>query len=213
MNEVSARRQQTRLRLLSAAAALFAEKGVQAASVEEICDRAGFTRGAFYSNFDTKDELCLALVRYWGDLLLETTRKALSEIPQTQITEHTFGDVIGKILAVVDVVLNVDDEWVLVRMELRLYAHRNPAVRQALLDAEQGTAALAIEAIVAAVQRQQATLRLPVSQLLTVMDSYCERLRIDEILLDHRAGEVSSWRPGLEGLLRALVVLPPDQVE
>src|SRR4029078_9388082 len=55
------RREATRQKLLDAAAQVFAEVGLDAASVEAICDRAGFTRGAFYSNFDRKDELFLEL--------------------------------------------------------------------------------------------------------------------------------------------------------
>lgn len=54
-------REATRGRLLDAAAEVFAEVGLGAASVEAVCERAGFTRGAFYSNFATKDELFLEL--------------------------------------------------------------------------------------------------------------------------------------------------------
>ena len=56
----SARRQETRARLLDAAAEVFVEEGLQGASVEAVCSRAGFTRGAFYSNFENKEELFLA---------------------------------------------------------------------------------------------------------------------------------------------------------
>src|ERR671910_2664738 len=55
------RREATRQKLLDAAAQVFAEVGLDAASVEAVCERAGFTRGAFYSNFETKDELFLEL--------------------------------------------------------------------------------------------------------------------------------------------------------
>ena len=55
-------RENTRARLLEAAHDVFAEVGLGAASVEGICERAGFTRGAFYSNFESKDELFLALI-------------------------------------------------------------------------------------------------------------------------------------------------------
>lgn len=58
----SARRQETRNRLLDAAAEVFTEEGLQGASVESVCSRAGFTRGAFYSNFSSKEELFLALL-------------------------------------------------------------------------------------------------------------------------------------------------------
>jgi AcrR family transcriptional regulator len=58
----SARRQATRDRLLEAAAESFRELGLQGASVEAICSRAGFTRGAFYSNFESKEQLFLTLL-------------------------------------------------------------------------------------------------------------------------------------------------------
>lgn len=54
-------REATTARLLDAAAEVFAEVGLGAASVEAICERAGFTRGAFYSNFASKNELFLRL--------------------------------------------------------------------------------------------------------------------------------------------------------
>ncbi|MGV9194345.1 TetR/AcrR family transcriptional regulator [Microbacterium sp. MC2] len=59
---MSRRREQTRTRLLDAAHEIFGEVGMDGASVEVICERAGFTRGAFYSNFESKEELFLALV-------------------------------------------------------------------------------------------------------------------------------------------------------
>ena len=53
------RREATRERLVEAARSLLAEIGIQGATVESICERAGFTRGAFYSNYASKDELIL----------------------------------------------------------------------------------------------------------------------------------------------------------
>jgi AcrR family transcriptional regulator len=54
---------QTRERLLDAAQAIFMKKGFVAASVEDIAAAAGYTRGAFYSNFRSKSELFLELLR------------------------------------------------------------------------------------------------------------------------------------------------------
>lgn len=57
------RREQTRERLLEAAREMFVKKGLSATSVEAIAEAAGYTRGAFYSNFDDKPELLLELLR------------------------------------------------------------------------------------------------------------------------------------------------------
>jgi AcrR family transcriptional regulator len=55
--------EQTRHRLLDAAQKLFAKKGLDRTSVEDIAAAAGYTRGAFYSNFKTKGDLFIALLR------------------------------------------------------------------------------------------------------------------------------------------------------
>jgi AcrR family transcriptional regulator len=54
---------ETRQRLLDAAEQVFLRKGLQGSSVEEITAEAGFTRGAFYSNFKSKDELFVELLQ------------------------------------------------------------------------------------------------------------------------------------------------------
>jgi AcrR family transcriptional regulator len=60
---------QTRLRLLDAAQAIFMKKGFVATSVEDIAAAAGYTRGAFYSNFSSKTELFLELLRRDHELM------------------------------------------------------------------------------------------------------------------------------------------------
>lgn len=56
-------REQTTQRLLDAAEKLIARKGLDAASVEDIAAAAGYSRGAFYSNFNSKDDLFIELLR------------------------------------------------------------------------------------------------------------------------------------------------------
>ncbi|PKQ23474.1 MAG: TetR/AcrR family transcriptional regulator [Actinobacteria bacterium HGW-Actinobacteria-5] len=207
---VSSRRQHTRDRLIDAATGLFAEKSIEGASVEEISERAGFTRGAFYSNFDSKEELCLEIVRQRGEQLLETTRRALAVIPDSPVNAQWLEEIIAKVITVLDVGFTFDDNWVLVRQELRLYAFRNPTFRPALIEVEQDANNLASEALAAALARHGASLRIPLDQLMVTLDAFCERTRVDSILNgDSDAGH--SWRDGLERIVRALVVLPADE--
>jgi AcrR family transcriptional regulator len=63
----------TRAALLRSATRVMAEKGLQAATITDIAADAGFTKGAFYANFATKDELLLAV-------LDETFERALGDI-------------------------------------------------------------------------------------------------------------------------------------
>ena len=59
---LSPRRQLTQMRLIAAAGEVIAEKGFQAATLDEIAARAGLTKGAVYDNFDSKDQLFMAVV-------------------------------------------------------------------------------------------------------------------------------------------------------
>ena len=206
--ELSSRRRQTRERLVTAATELFAEKSVEATSVEELCERAGFTRGAFYSNFDSKEELCLEIIRQRGEQLLGTTERALAMIPDAPLGVEQLDATIAQVVAVVDLGSTLDDNWVVVREELRLYAYRNPTFRPAMLEAENSTMALAIPALAAALERHHVRLVVPIDQLMLTLDAYCERTRTDAILAgrpdDH------SWREGMEKLVKGLIVLPAD---
>lgn len=56
-------REQTTKHLLDAAQTLIAQKGLSATSVEDIAAAAGYSRGAFYSNFDTKYDLFIEILR------------------------------------------------------------------------------------------------------------------------------------------------------
>jgi AcrR family transcriptional regulator len=56
-------RDQTRTRLLEAGATIIAKKGLAGSSVEDIAAHAGYTRGAFYSNFKSKHDLFIDLLR------------------------------------------------------------------------------------------------------------------------------------------------------
>ncbi|MFN7918952.1 MAG: TetR/AcrR family transcriptional regulator [Bryobacteraceae bacterium] len=53
---------QTRERLLAAASTLFCKHGVEATSLDLVTEEAGYSRGAFYSNFETRDDLVCAVL-------------------------------------------------------------------------------------------------------------------------------------------------------
>jgi AcrR family transcriptional regulator len=56
------RKSQTRERLIDAAAAVFAQRGFETATLDEVAAAAGYTKGAVYSNFASKTELFIALI-------------------------------------------------------------------------------------------------------------------------------------------------------
>src|SRR4030088_3479843 len=56
------KQERTRASLLKAAAALFCRHGLEGTSVDQIAQAAGFTKGAFYANFKSKEELFLVML-------------------------------------------------------------------------------------------------------------------------------------------------------
>ncbi len=64
------RKADTRARLLDAAARLFADRGIDAVSVDTVADAAGRTSGAVYAHFGSKQGLLLALLDEWAHSLV-----------------------------------------------------------------------------------------------------------------------------------------------
>jgi AcrR family transcriptional regulator len=72
-------RDDTREKLFEAAAQVFEQQGISGASIETIAAAAGFSRGAFYSNFKSKDELIIAMLE---DHVEQTIRRNLDLLAQ-----------------------------------------------------------------------------------------------------------------------------------
>jgi AcrR family transcriptional regulator len=133
-----ARRRRTRERLIDAAYEVFAEHGVHAATVEQITERAGFTRGAFYSNFTTKEELFFALMEREHGLRLDALREGVAVLqPQVEAALAPLDEAaLGK--AIIDLLGSFDDHrWCVVQSEFRLLAMRDRAVAPQLLDQQE----------------------------------------------------------------------------
>lgn len=123
------RRPQTLARLLDAAMEVFAEQGFRGARIEDICDRAGYTRGAFYSNFTTKDELFFALFDAHAANRLARVAEQIARIDRRDLTvQH-----IAAVLA--DRALDADARnWYLVTTEFTLHAIRDPEAARKLAE-------------------------------------------------------------------------------
>lgn len=122
----SARREATRQRVLDAAQEVFAERGVIGGTVEDICEHAGFTRGAFYSNFTDKDDILDALVEREHTRLLEHLDASLAlvdrEVAEATTLEAALGSIVDRILRSIP----VDRQLSLIQTELEIHAIRRP---------------------------------------------------------------------------------------
>jgi AcrR family transcriptional regulator len=192
---LSARRENTRQRLLVAASTIFATKGVGGASVEEISEAAGFTRGAFYSNFESKDALCFALLRSISDSSLAAVRLALAAFG----SEPT--DAGEPLDAAVDIFLATqppDRESLLLLLEMELYAIRHPGFAGAYAALREETHGLFADVIEGALARQGLTLALPAHQVIEILHAVHDSVRAAALLQPSRPDPVA-------GTLKALV--------
>ena len=127
---VTKRRAETRQRLLDAATEVFADEGFGRASVEDVCARAGYTRGAFYSNFVSLDEMFLAMWEQRTEVLLRSAAEAIEATEREPVA--TLEEGIDRVL---DVAV-VDEAWYRVQSEFTAHALRTPGLRRVLADRE-----------------------------------------------------------------------------
>ncbi|WDH79402.1 TetR/AcrR family transcriptional regulator [Microbacterium esteraromaticum] len=126
-------RENTRARLFEAAGQVFAEVGLEGATVEAVCERAGFTRGAFYSNFESKDELFLMLAGTVAAGRLTAVREQVTAMAADGALKDCTAA--GLVQRVVDA--GADDRLSIMLMsEIRIRALRDPTFGAAYLAQE-----------------------------------------------------------------------------
>lgn len=118
----------TRAALIEAAAEVMAERGVAGTTVEEVTARAGFTRGAYYSNFRTMDDLV-------GAVLEARTAQDVADLTPLVVSATTADELMAALRgrgAAED-----QSTWRLLLAELRVHALRSPELRPRLAAWEQ----------------------------------------------------------------------------
>jgi AcrR family transcriptional regulator len=114
---------ETRSSLLRSAAKLFCRHGLEGASVEEVAHDAGYTKGAFYSNFKSKEELFLVMLDEKFGSELDRIDQLLAGTGEPDHEART---------AAADFVryIHSDPEWPRLYFEFVAYAARNEEFRQ-----------------------------------------------------------------------------------
>ena len=154
------RRALTRTALVEAAAEVFARRGFHAASLDEIAETAGFTRGAIYSNFSGKEDLLLAVLDQYTDRQLE----AFAEVLDRTSGSSTAGQA-SAAAGVWGESQRENPSWALLSLEMRLYALRNSEFRRRLAAFERRQQERIAEFIEAETRRQGVVLKMSASDL------------------------------------------------
>lgn len=124
-------RARTRADLLSAAATVFARNGYHATSVDMVAEAAGYTKGAVYSNFTSKEDLFLALADEHLDQAVETLEEIVTSAEPAERAD-LLGERRGKMHV-------FDQDWYLLETEFVLYAARNEHLRAVLAERQART--------------------------------------------------------------------------
>lgn len=119
---VTKRRAETRGRLIDAAIEVFAEKGYGQVTIKDVCTAAGYTRGAFYSQFESLEELLFVIYHQWTAQIAEQVRGAVD-------AGDPVNDLPGIIARIVETLL-LEREWLLIKVDLLAVAARNPELAQ-----------------------------------------------------------------------------------
>ena len=114
------RREQTRDDLIAAADTRFVEGGFNATSLDQIAAAAGYTKGAVYSNFASKEDLFFAVYERRAAVTEAQLAELFAGDPRLAL-ERISGDTTGRV--------NRDDGWLAVFFEFWAHAIRHPELR------------------------------------------------------------------------------------
>lgn len=123
------KQQQARTRscLLRSAARVLSRRGLQRASIDEIAQDAGYTKGAFYANFSSKEELFLAMLEErFAERLAEIDRVLHSGASVEDQAHEAGADFVRAIAG--------EEEWGRLFFEFAVHASREPAFRGPYLE-------------------------------------------------------------------------------
>jgi len=112
-------RERTREHLLEAARVAVARNGYDGTSIADIAEAAGFSKGAFFSNYESKEALLLELLRRHKEQDIATLGRILEVAEQGKDTASALDRYLGD--------LGDDTNWFRLDIELQLHAARNPA--------------------------------------------------------------------------------------
>jgi TetR/AcrR family transcriptional regulator, transcriptional repressor of aconitase len=166
-------RAQTRLQLLESARVLFARQGFEGTSVDHVTENAGYSRGAFYSNFETMEALLIALIAHCFDQDLNAMNRvsSLENMSFEQQFELMSQGTANQIEAQRDAHL--------LKMEFWMCAMRYPTVRKAY-------------------QEHHMKLRQTIARVIS--DSFAAAKRPLPMAADQLAGLIVALRNGLDTL-------------
>ncbi len=160
-----------RERLLDSAAKVISKSGIAGASLQEIAAAAGLTKGAVYSQFDSKEDLLLALLdRRAEDGLIQLTKVFSGDAPVSELLVHLDTWHRGEV--------GTGRLWATLELELGLAASRQPRLRRKLRARQRRARAMLAGMIQHLAEEYDLTLPLPPEDFAVVLSALSDGLLV-----------------------------------
>ncbi len=155
---------QTRRQLLDAAAHVFTEKGFFAATIDDVAEQAGFSKGAVYSNFDSKEDLFYALMeerhdRRMARMMSFVDRTAPVSTQALESGQHFIE------------VMEEEEDWEVALLEFRVCTARNPELHRRFAPRHHAMLAAIAELIERAARQRGTELTMPAEHVAVAVDA------------------------------------------
>jgi AcrR family transcriptional regulator len=165
---------QTRRRLLDAAATVFAKRGFAAASLDEIAEQAGLTKGAVYSNFWNKEDLVSAVLEDRFDRQLDDV---VSQVDFDSGFEEQ-----ARASSVAYMSRSEDERWLLLLdLEYLVHCARTPELQARSQVRHRETLATMADVITSSAEQGDMPLPLPADQFAVVSNALGFGLAIEKM--------------------------------
>jgi AcrR family transcriptional regulator len=195
------KQQQTRKSLLRAAAQLFCKRGLDGASIDEVAQTAGYTKGAFYANFKSKEELFLVMLDQRFAEELDRLDKALagSDEPEAE----------ARAAAADFIHFAGDEDWPKLYFQFVAHATRDEEFRQELATRHRAMRARIAEILQRWKEGTGQTPSVPVEDVTAMMSFMVDGFLVDRMVDPELSEDLYATMVGV--FLRGLVATGEDQ--
>jgi AcrR family transcriptional regulator len=191
-------RAQTRQRLLQAAGEVFARRGYDRASLDEVATAAGLTKGAVYSSFAGKDDLFYALMRERIDERLALATGAVERQATVSDMTRDAGSGLAQLMS-------SQRDWHLLFIEFWARAVRDPVLHDEFVHERRSVRGLIARFLEAQAEQAEVDLPAPADQLAVVVLALSNGIAIEH-LADPDTVDPSTFGVALGLLLDRLLV-------
>lgn len=165
----------TRARLIAAGRAHFLRYGLGGAVAENIAEEAGYSRGALYSNFDSKEDLFLAVMFEQKAHPFDGFNSILNERSSSKERLKKFRDTFADMVT--------DPDWIVLHAEFQAEALRSERIREGFLKFYRQTIRNGEQLIKEIQKSSEVTLRLKPNELVMALLSFSLGMAVNQKLL------------------------------